>query len=345
MGLLILPRIISEVTGIKPHRVVYQFLRNEQDIYLPAMIDAVLFKNFITQQHTRATQPNLKILNDYKIRPIILVRNIFDVVISLRDYLLIAAKMPMAFVTEDFFYKIKPKPNKIKINVPVVIMAGGKGTRMKPFTDVLPKPLIPIGNKTMIEIIMDEYNKHGIKEFYLSINYKGKLIKAYFEDFKEYIIHFIEEEQFLGTAGSLKLLNGKIHTPFFVSNCDILIKGSYADIYNFHNNGNYDLTIVAAMVNYKIPYGVCKINKGGALKSIEEKPEYNFLINTGMYVLNPKILNYIPNNQFYNITNLINILKNTDHKIGVYPVSEGSYIDTGQWEQYKKANSIFLSNL
>jgi dTDP-glucose pyrophosphorylase len=224
-----------------------------------------------------------------------------------------------------------------KLNTPVVVMAGGRGTRLEPFTKILPKPLIPIGDKTIIEIIIDEYKKYGITDFYISVNYKANMIKAYFEDNSEDIaIHYIEEEKPLGTAGSLRLIKDVIQNTFFVSNCDIIIKTNYSDIFEFHKNGNYDLTLIASMQHYEIPYGICEIENGGNLIKITEKPEYDFLVNTGMYILEPNVLEFIPENDLFHITHLIERLKSMNKKIGVYPVSKNSWIDVGQWDEYKR---------
>ena len=238
---------------------------------------------------------------------------------------------------EDLFKK-KKKEEYAQIDLPVVIMAGGKGTRLDPFTRILPKPLIPIGDKPIIEVIMDEYAKFGMKNFYISINHKGKMIKAYFEDNeRDYNFSFIDEDKPLGTAGALKYLEGKIDSPFFVSNCDIIIKDDYTKIYDFHKKGNYAITLVASLQNHIIPYGVCEIENGGILKSIKEKPEYDFLVNTGMYILNPEVLQYIPKDEFFQITQLMEKLQTKGFKIGVYPVSEKSWIDVGHWTEYKKS--------
>jgi NDP-sugar pyrophosphorylase family protein len=225
-----------------------------------------------------------------------------------------------------------------QLNAPVVIMAGGKGTRLEPFTSILPKPLIPIGEKPIIEIIMAEYAKYGLHKFYLSVNYKAKMIKAYFEDAtKNYSIEYIDENVPLGTAGSLKLIEHSINHPFFVSNCDVLIKDQYDKIYDFHINGSYELTLVASMQNHTLPYGVCEIETGGRLKAIKEKPNFDFLANSGMYILNPSVFRYIPSNTFYNMTDLINDLLKNGYSVGVYPVSENSYMDFGQWSEFKKS--------
>lgn len=245
----------------------------------------------------------------------------------------------------DFNLEGKITLPEVKLDIPVIIMAGGKGTRMKPFTNILPKPLIPIGERSMLEVIMDEYIKFGFDDFYLTINYKGNLIKAYFEDAKKkYNLSYIEEHKFLGTAGALKLLQINKRTPIFVSNCDILIKEDYLSILDFHRKGKYDLTLVAAMIHHKVPYGICKIKNEGELDYLSEKPEYDYLVNSGMYILNSSVLDLIPVNEFFHITHLMEKIKQNGGKVGVYPVSEKSWIDVGQWEEYIKTSN-FLKNV
>ncbi len=246
-------------------------------------------------------------------------------------------------IVKDIFYDRRHIKNERKVDAKVVIMAGGKGTRLAPFTNIIPKPLIPIGEKSMLEMIMQEYENHKILDFYISVNYKASMIKAYFEEINHnYNIEFIHEDKPLGTAGALKFVENEFEKPFFVANCDIIIKADYFKIYDFHVQGNYDITLVASMQHYQIPYGVCEISKGGELIKINEKPEYDFLVNTGMYVLNPSVLKLIPENTFFHITHLIRKVKENGGKVGVFPVSEKSWIDIGQMEEYKKGLSILL---
>ena len=244
-------------------------------------------------------------------------------------------KLKKIFKRKDFNLTgkvILPKPLE---NILVVIMAGGKGTRMKPFTNIFPKPLIPIGNKSMLEVIMDEYNVYFQSKFILSVNFKANLIKAYLEEYVNlYNFSYLQEDIPLGTGGALKYLDGEFDKPFFVSNCDILIKANYADIYKFHIDEKNDFTIIASMIHYKVPYGVCDIENGGTLNQLIEKPEYDFLVNAGMYIINPDVLKYIPIDTYYNITDLIEQVKINGGKVGVYPVSENSYYDSGQWKEY-----------
>ncbi len=234
------------------------------------------------------------------------------------------------------FFQENKKEYK-KLNNPVIIMAGGRGTRLEPFTNILPKPLIPVGEKTMIETIIDEYVKYNLNEFYITVNHKAKIIKAYFEETNvDYNIHYIDEDKPLGTAGSIKYLQGKFTEPLFISNCDIIIDEDYNNILTFHEKGKFDITLIASMQHFQIPYGICDLNKDGSLKKIDEKPEYDFLVNTGMYILNPDLISLIPNDTFYHITHLISDVQKLGKKIGVYPVSEKSWIDIGQWSEYKK---------
>ncbi|WP_306534106.1 nucleotidyltransferase family protein [Geobacter sp.] len=244
----------------------------------------------------------------------------------------------------DLQYPDLSTPTKKKVDSHVVIMAGGKGTRLEPFTKILPKPLIPIGDKTMLEVIMDEYAKYGINDFHISVCHKAKMIKAYFEYIENgYNIHYINEENPLGTCGALKLIEGKFDTPFFVSNCDIIIKSDYSKIFDYHQSENFMFTIVTSMQQMIVPYGVCELNASGGLSRINEKPKFDYLINTGMYVLNPEVLQFIPEGIYFDITDLIKKLLDMNLKIGVYPVPEQSYVDVGQWAEYKRAISILTT--
>lgn len=225
-----------------------------------------------------------------------------------------------------------------KINIPVVIMAGGKGARLEPFTTVLPKPLIPIGDKPIIEIIMDEFKKWGTTEYYVTLNHKGDMIEAYFKNIeKDYRIKYIREKTFLGTAGSLKLLKGKISGDFIVSNCDVIVKANFAEVVDFHKKQGAALTILSSIQHYEIPYGVIKSKEEGEVVDIIERPEYTFTINAGVYILAKECLEHIPEKTPFAMTDLIKSLIKNNKKVAMYPVNENDYIDIGQWEEYKKA--------
>ncbi len=222
------------------------------------------------------------------------------------------------------------------IDLPIVIMAGGKGTRLRPITNVLPKALIPIGEKTIMERIMDSFLQMGSNRFYVSVNHKAEMIDYYFKKLNhpDYCICFFNEEKPLGTAGSLSLLKGKINEPFFVSNCDILIDQDYGEILRYHESNKNEITLVAAMKSYPIPYGVIYTRENGLLDNIEEKPELSFKINTGFYILEPHLLAEIPDNKFYHITELVEKIRLSGRRVGVFPVSEKSWVDIGTWSDY-----------
>ncbi len=233
-------------------------------------------------------------------------------------------------------FESKTARRKIR-NMPVVIMAGGEGKRLSPFTHILPKPLVPLGDKPIIEHILDKFCEYGCRNFYLSVNYKAKILKAYFGDLDHaYNIQYIQEELPLGTIGSLYLLKNAIKSDFFVSNCDILIEADYYDMVRFHQERKNDITIVVSMKHYVIPYGICEIYNGGTLREIREKPEYDFMANTGLYIFNKEVIADIPHKCRYNVTDLINDYIRKGNKVGIYPVSEKSWIDIGQWEEMQE---------
>jgi len=238
---------------------------------------------------------------------------------------------------EDLFETLPKKENK-QLNLPVIIMAGGEGTRLRPLTNVLPKPLIPIGDQTILEDIMDRFTDCGCHDFFLSVNYKAEVIKQYFQNLKNplYKIAYFQEEKPLGTAGSLHLLRDKINTTFFVSNCDIIIDEDYSEILEYHKQHGNEITVVAALKNYAIPYGTLETGNSGRVESIQEKPDLTFKINTGMYILEPHLISEIPENEFYHITFLIEKLVRENRKVGVFPINEGSWTDIGNWEEYLK---------
>jgi len=237
---------------------------------------------------------------------------------------------------EELFEEKKPQPQS-QFNLPVVIMAGGFGTRLKPLTNVLPKPLIPVGDKTILEQIFQRFYHHGCGNFYLSVNYKAELIEYYLKNQNlPYTIEFFKEEKPMGTAGSLSLLKGIINETFFVSNCDIIIEQDYSEILKYHRSHNNEITIVAALKHYPIPYGTIETSAKGKLVKLTEKPELTFKINSGMYILEPHLLDEISENEFYHITHLIEKVQKRKGKLGVFPVSEKSWKDIGQWDEYLK---------
>ena len=239
-------------------------------------------------------------------------------------------------VFQSHFNKLELDSSYRSLSAPVVIMAGGKGTRLDPFTRVLPKPLIPINDRPVTEVIMDRFARFGMHTFHMSIFEKGKMVRAYFDDFeKPYEISFVEEKEPRGTIGALSMLRAELDQPFFVTNCDVIIDADYAKFYDFHVSGGFDLSIIGSLRHFSIPYGVCKIDSDGALVNLTEKPQYDVLVNTGFYIISPELLDLIPDDGRYDFTHFIEDIQSGDLKIGVYPVSEKSWLDVGQWAEYK----------
>ena len=246
---------------------------------------------------------------------------------------------------EDVFQEAPQLEVQFDFTCPMVIMAGGQGSRLKPITNIIPKPLIPLGEKPIMEWIIESFHKLGSRKFFASVNYKKEMIKQYFDDLNYDVEYFVEEKP-LGTAGSLHLLLGKLNETFFVSNCDILIKDDYQAMLDFHRQNKNDLTAGAVVKNYEIPYGTLETTTDGILTDMREKPSFHFLVNAGMYILEPHVLNDIPKNEFFHITELMLKLKNENKRVGVYPVSEGSWFDIGEWDKYNDSmRRLGLSNM
>ena len=237
---------------------------------------------------------------------------------------------------EDVFGKEIPF-KKVELNLPVVIMAGGKGTRLKPLTNVIPKALLPIGEKTILEKIIEQFRNYGCTEFYISLNHKAEMIKDYLQHIQPPLnnIKYFQEAKQLGTAGSLYLLKNQINTTFFVSNCDILVFQDIDEIYKYHTGNGNLITIVGALKHYQIPYGTIDISEDGMLKTLSEKPEFTLIINSGLYLLEPDVLDAIQDNSFLNITDLIQRIKIGTGRVGVFPITEKSWQDIGNWDNYK----------
>ena len=226
---------------------------------------------------------------------------------------------------------------KRSLEVPVVIMAGGLGKRLYPYTKILPKPLIPIGEIPIVEHIINRFNQHGSDQFYLVVNHKKNMIKAYFNEIeKAYKVDYVDEDKPLGTGGGLSLLKGKINSTFILSNCDILIEEDYEKIYNYHKKEKNLITMVCSLKSIRIPYGVIEISETGEIESMKEKPELSFFTNTGMYIVEPKIIEELEEDKPIGFPDIIEQYKAKGEKIGIYPISENSWMDMGQIDEMEE---------
>lgn len=233
----------------------------------------------------------------------------------------------------DILEKKQSTPDKQLCSNEIIIMAGGRGTRLDPFTRILPKPLIPIGNKPVIELIMERFYREGFHNFIFTLNYKKDYIKYFLKENPfPYSIDWVEEEEYLGTAGSLSLLKDKIKDTFFVINCDSLLEVDFQKILAWHKEHQAIITVVGSHSEIAIPFGVLELSNG-RLVAITEKPVHDVIINTGSYVMEPSVLNYLETGQKMDMDILIHrVLQN--ETVCVYPIYSG-WIDIGQLDEYR----------
>lgn len=247
-------------------------------------------------------------------------------------------------ITIHFLYHKKSARN-VNLNVPVVIMAGGKGTRLYPYTQILPKPLIPIGDKTITELIMDHFEEFGCKHFDMIVNYKKNFIKSFFIDNEiKRDIDFIEEADFYGTGGGLRLLEGKYSDTLFVTNCDIIIEEDYSKMLDYHKEQKNIITIVSASKNMVLPYGTIELTEDGRVNKLTEKPSFSFLTNTGFYIIEPRFIERIPKDTFIHITDVIQSCIDSGEKVGVYPISAHAWMDMGQMDELQKMRERLIGD-
>lgn len=220
-----------------------------------------------------------------------------------------------------------------KLYVPIVIMAGGLGTRLHPYTKILPKPLIPVSDIPISERIIQSFQKIGCEEYHMIVNYKRNMIKAYFNDMDHgYNIHFWDEETPLGTGGGLYLLKDCISDTFVLTNCDILILDDVRKIVRHHKKEKNQVTMVCSLKNFTIPYGIVKFSEGGEISSFEEKPQMSFFTNTGYYILEPSIFKYINQHEKIGMPDIVDRIRKAGLKVGIYPIGENAWLDMGQFD-------------
>ena len=240
----------------------------------------------------------------------------------------------------DILHKNKISSNKKNIkkkltNSIVVITAGGKGTRLSPFTKILPKPLVPINGKPILEIIIEKFKQFKIDKFFLTTHFKSRIIEAYLKE--TYLAPFVKivyEKKPLGTIGSLSNLKKIKAKNIIVTTCDTLINIDYTKFLDLHIKNKNDITIAAAKHDYSIPYGVCKIDKHNKLIDLVEKPKYSYLMNTGMYIFDKKILNLMQENRYMDFDKFLKRVQIKDYRIGVFKINSNKVQDFGKWNDF-----------
>lgn len=227
----------------------------------------------------------------------------------------------------------KQQEDITKLDVPIVIMAGGLGTRLYPYTKILPKPLIPVVDIPISERIVQSFQKIGCEEFHMIVNYKRNMIKAYFNDADNcYNVRFWDEDVPLGTGGGLFLLKECISKTFVLTNCDILILDDVRKIIEHHRKEKNKVTMVCSLKNFEIPYGIVNFSEGGEISSFEEKPQMSFFTNTGYYILEPDIFNFIHPDEKIGMPDIIERMRKAGQKVGIYPIGENAWLDMGQFD-------------
>ena len=224
---------------------------------------------------------------------------------------------------------------------PVVIMAGGLGSRLRPLTNDCPKPLLRIGDKPILETIIENCRSYGFRKIFLSINYKAEMIKCHFGDGSQWgiSIQYLEEEKKLGTAGALSLLPEMPAKPIVVMNGDLLTKVNFLHLLNFHKQHQAKATMCVREFEMQVPYGVVEVQEQ-RISRITEKPSKRFLVNAGIYILEPETLQLIPKNTLFDMPDLFNWLVERGLSTSAFPVRE-YWIDVGQMPDFEKANAEF----
>ncbi|MCR2048349.1 sugar phosphate nucleotidyltransferase [Acetatifactor muris] len=238
----------------------------------------------------------------------------------------------------DVYTRDKQKSReRAALDIPVVINAGGKGTRLDPFTRVLPKPLIPVGDLPIIEHIMKEYQSYNCNEFHIIVNYKRDLMKAYFADNENhYNITWYDEAEPLGTGGGLSLLRGRFRDTFFFANCDALLTANYESMLRFHKENRNTITMICAYKNIDIPYGVVEMGINGTIKDMREKPLMSFLTNTGIYIVEPEVIEDMEDNVPIGFPDIVERERQKGKRVAAFPVSEKDWMDMGQLPELEK---------
>ena len=223
----------------------------------------------------------------------------------------------------------------------VVLMAGGLGSRLRPLTDELPKPLLQVGDKPILETIIDGFAKYGFTHILLSVGYKAELIKKHFDDGSQFGVHieYIHEEKRMGTAGALSLMREKLDEPFFVMNGDLLTNINFEHMLEYHLANESAATMGVREYDFQVPYGVVNVD-GQDILGIEEKPLHKFFVSGGVYVLSPDILDLIPDDQFYDMPALFESVIDKKMKSISYPIRE-YWLDIGQMSDYHRANAEY----
>lgn len=224
---------------------------------------------------------------------------------------------------------------------PVVLMAGGLGSRLQPLTNNCPKPMLQVGNKPLLETILENFIEYGFHRFYISLNYMGQVIKDHFGDGSRWSVEitYLEEDRKMGTAGALSLLPQRPDLPLLVMNGDLLTKVNFRQLLEFHLEHRAQATMCVREYDFQVPYGVVKIERQ-RITGIDEKPVQRFFVNAGIYVLDPAAMDLIPQDTYYDMPSLFEKLIQRGEETSAFPIRE-YWLDIGQLADYDRANGEF----
>lgn len=289
---------------------------------LDSLVKSIIFKNPIVAKQNYSKEKLLNLALSKKVNQIPVVDK--------------NNKVKGIYVLDELL-KIKSKSNK------VVIMAGGKGMRLRPLTKNLPKPMLKVGNKPILQTLIEKFYDSGFKNFIFCVNYKSKIIKDFFGDGEKFgvKIEYIHEKKRMGTAGAISLIKKKIlQEPFFVINGDLLTNLNFEKMLDFHYKHNSKATMCVKEYNIDSPYGEVTL-KNENISSIEEKPRHKFFVNAGVYILDPKCTRLIPK-KFYDMHSLFKKILSKKYKTVSFPLGE-YWVDIGRFGDYKKAKLEYFS--
>lgn len=236
--------------------------------------------------------------------------------------------------------EVSPRDRMTQPN-PVVIMAGGLGRRLGELTREVPKPMLPLGHKPILHIIVESFLEYGFSEFYFCVNYKSEVIREYFGDGSALgaQIHYIEENHPMGTAGPLTLIEKRFEHPFFVMYGDLVTTLNFEHLLHFHQEREALATLCTHEFSHQLPYGIVNTRNSRVL-SLEEKPYFNCFVNAGIYVLDPAVIDMIPRNTHYDMTTLFDTLIEKDDPVHAYIIND-FWVDIGQVRDYEMTRRVF----
>lgn len=223
----------------------------------------------------------------------------------------------------------------------VILMVGGLGSRLRPLTETTPKPMLKVGNKPILQTIVEKFAEYGFTDIIMCVNYKSHIIQDYFGDGSAFgvTIEYILEEQRMGTAGALSLLSSMPEEPFFVMNGDLLTNVNFEHLLEYHTSQNALATMCVREYDFQVPYGVVNV-EGSRILSIVEKPVHKFFVSAGIYMLSPDVLELIPKNEFYDMPTLFEVLIAQKKTAVSFPLRE-YWLDIGRIEEYERANNEY----